>query len=226
MGRLNMAKFKALLPTLLVAFALTVGSFCYFTVSDSKEPDAKDLKEFLRTNSLTVGADVSGDYQHVYYLYKGKRYFVTDGPTNHNWVRSNGQYITWLETPYQQNTSFVVLYDLLSKTKTQLTFGGSPSRLALQKNRVVWEDRSGTAPEIYYYDGLVVHRISDGKYPSVRPAIHGNQIAYSQELSRDNFQVVVYNTDSKLSEVVATGDSANAWPSFDGDKLITNNSVY
>jgi hypothetical protein len=210
----------------VILFSIIIATLLYANLTKTNEPSPNDLKLYLKNNKLDAGADVNGDFQQVYYIYKGKRQYVTDGASNHTWVRSSGNYIAWLETPNQQNNSLVVLYNVLTKAKTQLTFYGVSSWVQLEGNRVVWEDRNGEKPEIYYYDGVLVSKITDGKYPSARPAIHGNRVAYAQELSMNNFQVIVYNTDSKLSEVVATGDSANAWPSFDGDKLITNNSVY
>lgn len=226
MERLRHINFKKILIIAMLAVSLLISAYLYRGIIKTDGPSTDQLQNYLKSNTLQVGTGVNGDYEHVYYIFNGKRIYVTEGSSNHTWVKASGRYMVWLETPDQQNTSLVFLYDVISKNTTQLTFYGNARWPIVEGNRVVWEDHNGEKPEIYYYDGLIASKITDGKYPSVRPAIHGNQIAYAQEISTDNFQVVVYDTNNKRSEIVLTGDGTKAWPRFDGDELITDNPSY
>lgn len=209
---------------LFLVIVAVLGSVMLFrTITKTDTPSADELKGYLKDNQLQVGVAVNGQHQQVYYLYEGKKIFVTDGASNRTWARASGNYIVWLETPYQSNNNLIYLYDVLSQTKTQLTFYGSSQRPMLDGNRVVWEDHNGEKPSIYYFDGNSAAKLTDDTYPSVRPAIHSNKIAYAQELSTDDWQVVVYNTETKQSEVFSRGQSSEAWPRFEGDQLLVDN---
>ena len=216
MGRLKLPQFPVAVYVraifLLVAVAFAV--FFYLRSSHINEPTASQIQDYLSNNELQVSTEVVNDFQQIYFVFDGQRVSVTSGKANHTNPIASGKYIVWTETPYQQNTSLMVLYDVLTKTKTQLTFTGTSLRPGMDGNKVVWEDWSSSQPQVYYYDGVTTQQISRG-YPSVRPAIKDHQIAYAQELSINYWQTVVYNTQTKQQEVLATGtQEAAGWPKF------------
>lgn len=215
-----------LAKALLVIAAIGISLYLYTALLRTDEPSSDELKEYLRSNSLQVGATTNGDYQQVYYDFGTKRHFITETAANRTGVKASGQYLVWLETPAQQNVSLVVLYDLLTKTKTQLTFTGNAQRPAIDGRHVAWEDRSGTTSEIMYFDGSLVQKITDGKYPSIRPAVKGTKVAYAQELGADTWRVVLRDVTSASSEIIYEGGGDKAWPRFEGDSLVTTYPNY
>lgn len=225
MEQLRLPRFNLslVIKLLLTGAALVLAVALFQMLTRTDIPSANELKGYLKNNRLQVGTAVNGQHQQVYYLYEGRKIFITEGTSNRTWARASGNYITWIETPYQSNNNLVYIYDVLSKTKAQLTFYGSSLRPVADGNRAVWEDHNGEKPAIYYYDGTSAVKLTGDTYPSVRPAIHGNKIAYAQEVGTDDWQVVLYDTGTKQSEVFSRGESSSAWPRFDGDKLLVDN---
>lgn len=228
MEQLRLPRFSLglVIKFLLTVVALVLAVVIFQMLIRTDTPSADELKGYLKDNQLQVGVAVNGQHQQVYYLYEGKKIFITEGASNRTWAKASGNFITWLETPYQSNNSLVFLYDVLSKTKTQLTFYGTSLRPVLDGYKVVWEDHNGEKPAVMYYDGTSTVKLTDGMYPSVRPAIRGNKIAYAQEIGTDDWQVVVYDTETKQSEVFSRGKSSSAWPRFEGDNLLVDNPSY
>lgn len=228
MGRLKAVRlFSGTTVRLFIVFcALIVGFFLYANTSRIDQPSSSELAAYLKNNRLQVGTRTVNDFEQVYFLFNNQRVYVTDGSASRNLPVASGKYIVWTETPYQQSSSLVVLYDVLSRVKTQLTASGTSMRPKLDTNRVVWEDWNGSQAQIYYYDGLIATQLSKD-YPSVRPDIRGNQIIYAQELAPNNWQTILYDTNTKQSTVVVAGTQAQAgWPRFEGDKITANNPIY
>lgn len=215
-----------ILIVLFIVVAMSVSYFLYLKASKINGPTRNDLLIYLEQHNLRVGTDDDGDYQQVFYLYENQKIYVTNESSNHTNAISKGRFIVWLETPYQQNSSLLYQYDVLSRTKTQLTFYGTAERPDMYENKVVWEDRNGDEPEIHYFDGNKITRISNNEYPSVRPAIYKNRIAYAQQISTTEWRVMVYDTLTQKERVFIWGGSNIAWPSFNGDKLVTDNVTF
>lgn len=224
--KLPRVRTSLIIRLILIIISVVLAVFVYRMLTKSDIPSTDELKNYLKESQLQVGVAVNGQHQQAYYLFEGQKIFVTEGASNITWARASGNFIVWVETPYQSNDNLVYLYDVFSKTKTQLTFYGSSLRPVLDGGRVVWEDHNGEKPAVMYYKGSSTTKLTEGSYPSVRPAIHGNKIAYAQELGSENWQVILYDLDTKQSEVFSSGKSSGAWPRFEGDNLLVDNPSY
>lgn len=221
MGRLGKLRFpKRSSKTLIVLVALTIGTLLFFYYSDIDQPTVGELEAYLKTNSLIVGTDVPGEeFQQIYYWYEGKRQIITDGPTNHFNPLTSGRYIAWQETPDGGNQQIVVLYDVLTQARTQLSFYGSSGGLALDQDHVAWEDKTGKTSRIMLYDGHRIRQIS-GELTSLHPAVNGDKVAFVEYVDTGNCRIQEYDAVTGKTSTVADCLRENAWPRYDGDRLL------
>lgn len=206
-------RFGAVVATLILATVI------YFKTSAVPLPSEAELKKHLESSELQVSSEVVNDFQHVYYDFGRVRVHITEGESNNTSPVTSGPLIAWTRTNYGDNQRLVYLYDVLTRNTKQLTFYGNASKLVMDGNLLVWEQHTAGDSKVYYYDGQQIKMI-ESEYTSLRPQVQDGVIAFAEHLGKGKYQVVKYYTNNREAEVVATGDTTNTWPRFEGDKLV------
>ena len=74
---------------------------------------------FVMNNDLEVGAEVIGGHNHIYYIYNGKKVFVTDGILNSKMPDTSKEYITWVTN--QNGAGQIFLYHIPTEKTIAIT---------------------------------------------------------------------------------------------------------
>lgn len=189
--------------------------FIFLQLNNGKPPSPQQLAEYVKSHKLEVKSDTINGYAQVYYVYDNVKVYVTSGSKNHYSPFHNGEYLTWVEPV--NGSPQVVLYNLIHKTRLQLTFSGSNSNAKVDDGKVVWERTYDDDTAIYYFD-KDVKRISEA-YPSLYPVIKGDQVLYAQNLGDNKWRSMLYSTSSGQTTILARGDFNVARPYFEGDQI-------
>jgi beta propeller repeat protein len=221
MGRLNFKFFTKQVRIWILPFCLAlllVGG--YHTIFANPEPTIDELAAYLQNNSLSVGDEIVGGYQQIFYVVDDRKVFITSGGENNRDVIASGEYVAWVREV--NGVGQIMLHNVLTKATLQLSGEGSNVNPVISSNKVVWEKWMNNGWQIFYYDGISVSQLSRD-YVSVRPQIQDNQIVYAQKLpgNNDDWQVVGHDLRTNNANIITTGDETNAWPHFKGDTIET-----
>ena len=184
----------------------------------STDPTTEQLAEYLQTNQLFVSSEAINGFQQIFYSFGDSKVFLTEGNTNHSRPISSREYVTWLETI--EGTNQLFLYNVITKSKLQLTGYSVNQNQVMDGNRVAWETWVNDRWQIMYYDGFTVRQLSSGD-TAVRAAINGNKIVYAQQKTISVWDILLYDVSTNQTEIIKTTDEQNAWPRFDGDEIKT-----
>jgi hypothetical protein len=202
---------------------LVAGSVMVFVdsrISASPEPSRDELQSRISENKVRVGSESINGYQQVYYIYDNVQVFITDGKRNHTGALISGQNVVWVETI--EGFPQIVVYDLLEKTRTQVTQTGTNLSPALFGNKVVWEGLFDGVGQIFYFDGIDFKQLSSGNL-SLRPSIKDSQVIYTQHMGNNMWRVLSQDaTTNAPPTVVKEGTEQDSWPHFDGETIKTN----
>lgn len=111
-----------------------------------------DFQKYLDQNNLITGSEVIDGYEQIYYVYKAKRNFVTDGQINRDKPAASGRYIVFRE--FWNGQSQIVRYDLLEKTRLQLSFFSVNSEATVDREgKVTWKGQRENQMLWYRFDG-------------------------------------------------------------------------
>lgn len=221
MGRLGYRKLAKkiirvvkpwLLPVLIASILFMTG----YKIFEPKVPSKAALSDYLKKGSLKVKAEPIDGYQQVYYLYNDVKVYVSSGEQNHTNPSIGDEYITWLEPI--NGSSQVILYNLLDKTRTQLSFSGSNGFPRTSKGRVVWQRIIDEKPQIYLYDGVIVKQLTKD-YSSTKADIKDDTVIFTQELAEGKWKTVSYNVVNEQQTTIAEGDISISYPHFVGDQI-------
>jgi beta propeller repeat protein len=214
--KINFRWLKRFLPPAIVA--LIIFGLLLISLPKTTEPSRSELDEYLSKNSLAIGMETVNGYQQIYYLYNDVKVYLTQGNVNHTSPRISKEYVTWQEI-YDGNPQ-IVLYNLLDKTRLQLTNSGYNGDQSLESNRVVWERVQANTTQIYLYDGKSVRQLS--KEASIRPSIKGDIVIYAQNVSGNTWQTIAQNISDNSTRIISKGDElSSGYPMFVGDQIKT-----
>ncbi len=213
------------LPAILV---LIIFAFFDSQILANPAPSKSELQAYLEEEKkLEIGTQTEDGYQQVYYVYNDIKIFVTKNQRNHTQPVTSGKYVAWVETI--EGFPQIILYDLLEKTRLQITQTGTNVNPAIYKDQVVWEGLERGVQQIFYFGDEGLKQISSGDNVALRPKIKGQNIIYSQytDDSQKPWQVISYDLtkDPNLEdprEVVKEGGESDSWPSFDGEEIKTS----
>lgn len=223
MGRLSKKQLKRTVKKVakqwglpaIISFTLIFG--LHSTIFASQNPSMSDLIDYLETNQLEVGQETINGYSQVYYQFRGKKFFITDGSTNHYDARSSGRYVVWVqESP--AGSGRIVLYDVVSEATAMITHTGSSRSPLLAGDHVVWQGWVDNRWQVFYYNGQETIQISSGD-PSTRAQFNGQEIVYSQQGADGIWRVQHYDTLTKETSTIYEGEGKDAWPHFEGNEI-------
>lgn len=221
MGRLNFKFFTKQVRIWILPFCLALLPVCgYHTIFANPEPTIDELAAYLQNNSLSVGDEIVGGYQQIFYVVDDRKVFITSGGENNRDVIASGEYVAWVREV--NGAGQIMLHNVLTKATLQLSGEGSNINPIIFGNKVAWEKWVDEGWQIFYYDGFSIRQLSQD-YVSVRPQMQNNQIVYAQKLpgNNDHWQVISHDPRTDSKEVIATGDETNAWPHFKDDTIET-----
>lgn len=202
-------------------FLTAVGAFLIIQAIffGTKEPTRGDLESYLKKGNIPVFSDSVEGYQQIFYRFNNVKVYISSNQQNHINPVSSGKYVSWAEIINGTNQLF--LYDLLEKTKIQLSFSGTNFNQSMDGDRVVWERVVNEKTQIYYFDGTSSKQISY-EHDSQRPRIKGGQIVFAQRLDNKKWRNMLYTIDSnKLTVISEVEGGSNAHPHFTGDDIKT-----
>lgn len=200
-----------------VGIALVLIFGAHTTIFAARNPSRGEIADYLQHSELEVDEEAVDGYTQAYYVFDGRRYFITDQSTNHTEVQSSGRYIVWLEES-SVGSARVVLHDILSGVSTRLTHGGSHQQPLVVGNKVVWQGWDVDRWQIFYYDGQQVAKISAGD-PSTRADFNGNEIVYAQKGIDSMWRVKHYDVTSKQTSDLYEATGKGVWPHFENGEI-------
>lgn len=138
------------------------------------------LTEFLAANNVEVGSEVVDGYHQIYYIFEGKKTFITEGGLNATSPVSVGEYIA-----YRRNagtgTDYIFLYHIPTNTTVQLSGTGNNGNPRVSRDgKVVWERWQAGGWQIFLFDGVRVRQLTEGEL-STNPEIEGDLVTYSRK---------------------------------------------
>ena len=164
---------------------------------------------------VTVGVESVYGYTQVYFDNTGVKQFITSGNMNSSMPVSAGSYITYVSDINGEGQIF--LYDVVSGTKTQLTFIGTNLNPKVdEKERVVWEGWDGQTWQVFFFDGLSTIQLTTGD-TSLNPEISEDYISYGRRDVTGTWRAVIYSINDNKSVDVVTGEKSRKPTIRDGD---------
>jgi Tol biopolymer transport system component len=191
--------------------------------ADQSARSTIDLSQGADLSNLVVGTQVVGDRQQVFVEREGIRRFITNDERNHLSPQLGGSKLVWTEE--QGGSSQVVVYDLVSKERVQLSQLRSNSAPVTDGSIVAWQGLSGDEWSVYVYDtkNPGVKKLS-GNDPAIRPFVYEGKVLFTKQIDKqsDMWQTVLYDSSNGELRSVTEGTAAEAaYPRFENGQIKT-----
>lgn len=202
----------------LIVSGCVVFGFTAITQADTP-PSSSELAKYLESNQLEVAVESVEGYQQIYYLYEGKKIFLTGAKYNHTDPAANGSTVVWQGTVNGTNQIFA--FNVLTEALVQLTSAGTNQNPSVSGNLVTWETWVNERWGISYYDGQIVRVLTDGTKTAVRPISDGKKIIFSEEQETD-WRTFSYDVAANKYSLIRQGDEqSTAYPAIQSDGSVT-----
>lgn len=164
-----------------------------------------------------TGADTVNGFQQVY-IYDGTtKTYITSGKTNHTKPDiANNNYVTYVTENNADTT--ISLYNITTQVTTTLISTGTNLRPRVDSGKVVWQRWSGSAWQIYLYNGSASSAIGVAT-SAVRPDIEGDLITYATKNGSNQWEAYKYTISTSTNTLLSTGNGF-AWPRLSGGSVI------
>lgn len=195
------------------------------TFAEMSDPRIR-FEDYILNNNLQVGTEVVSGYSQIYFVYEDNKVFISEENINSFMPESKGRFITYVSEIAGSNQVF--LYDVLSKTRLQLSILSTNSNSRVSKNGwVVWE---GWIPEedtwqVFLFDGQDVKRLTKGDL-SLNADTDGKYVVYSRKSSNGTWKNVVYSKEKDKHVDVYFGDNSRSTKLVDGHIVLTDGEVF
>jgi hypothetical protein len=210
---------KAWLLPVFVALGLFVAIRPIFAQVSQEQTD---ISSYLATNDVLVGLENKDGYTQIYYVFSGRKVFITSGNTNHRHPDSKGEYITYVGNFNEEGQVF--LYHITTKSTLQLTNTGVNLEPKVNRaGQVVWERWVGNTRQLVLFDGSSVNQITQGDL-AINPDIEGDKIIYARQDLTGTWRAELYSIKEKKKVDVTTGDSTQHPKLKEGKILLSNGS--
>ncbi len=210
------SKFIIHIRLWLLPMFISAGLFLVLrpTLAQIVEGEQTSLTEYLLTNNVEIGQEIVSGFVRIYYLYNGQKIYISDTGQNSKQPYTMGKYIVWI-TEIGDAPGQVFLYDILSGTKTQITFSGTNGNAKVSKEgNVVWEGQNPSADsvgnegwQVYLFDGNKIRQLTVGDI-SFNPVVDGDFVSFTRRDITDTYRSVVYSINRNESREVTSGISS------------------
>lgn len=112
----------------------------------------------------------------------------------------------------------IFFVDNVTGEKAQLTYSGNNVNLKTSGKYAAWEGQVDGVWQIFFFDGVEIHRITTGDKPSQDLELKDHYIAYSQKTPENTWKVYLYDILGQETYEL-TPDSTGRNP------VITNGSI-
>lgn len=186
-------------------------------------PSTDELASYLKHNSLNVGVDSLNGYQQIFYMFNGKKIYLTGANYSHTNPVVSGELVAW--EGLVDNSSQIFEYDVLTHTLTQLTTSGTNQNPSIHGDIVTWEGWTDGHWAVFYYDGFQVYQVTTGNTSSVRPRSDGKSIIFAEQDADGTWKTYSYDLKKGEYFVLNSGDEPTAgYPKFDSKDKVTSDA--
>lgn len=188
---------------LLVAFGIFV--FVRPTLAQIIGTEA-GITQYLATNDVEVGEETVSGYRQVYYVYGGRKNFVTEGSFNSRMPHSVGEYMSWvtdINGAGQVYLMHIPTRVILQLTNTSTNLQPKVSRQGM----VVWERWVVDRWHVFLFNGNSTLQLTTGDV-SVNPHIEDDYVVFSSKDTEGIWRAYGYSISQEKSVLVDTGVEA------------------
>ncbi len=175
--------------------------------------------DYLASNNVEVGEETKDGFMRVYYLFEGKKNYVSPEGQNSRHANSKGEYIVWAGDV--NGAGQIYLYHIPTKTTLQITNSGTNLKPKVsRKGEIVWEKWIEDRWQLFLFDGKSTQQLTSGDV-SVNANIEGDNIVYARQDVDGNWRAIVYSISSQETREIATGIAAKH-PAFENGNITLN----